>query len=59
MPGKCSDGGVFKTYEMGKKIINNDLRFPKASAICTNSGDFPFYIVADETFPLLPSLMRP
>lgn len=59
MPGRCSDAGVFKTCEMRKKIINNDLLFPKPSVISTNSGDIPFYIVADEAFPLLPSLMRP
>jgi len=59
MPGRCSDDGVFKACEMGKKIINNDLLFQKPSAISTNSGDFLFYIVADEAFPLLPSLMKP
>ncbi|CAI6373816.1 unnamed protein product [Macrosiphum euphorbiae] len=59
MPGRCSDRVVFKACEMGKKIIDNDLLFPKPTAISTNSGDFPFYIVADEAFPLLPSLMRP
>jgi len=59
MPGRCSDGGVFKACELGKKIINNELRFPKASAISTNYGNFPIYIVADEASPLLPSLMRP
>lgn len=59
MPGRCSDAGVFKTSEMGKKILNNDLLFPKPSVISPNSGEFPFYIVANEAFSLLPSLMRP
>lgn len=59
MPGRCSDGGVFRASIMGRKSIDNEFDFPKASPISGNSGNIPYFIVADEAFPLLPNLMRP
>lgn len=59
MPGRCSDGGVFKSSEMGKKILNDELNFPKPSAISANYTNIPYYIVADEAFPLHTSIIRP
>jgi len=59
MPGRCSDGGVFKASEMDKKILNDELNFPKLSAISENYKNIPYYIVADEAFPLQTSMMRP
>lgn len=59
MPGRCSDGGVFKNSEMGKKILKNEFNFPISSAISENFTNIPYYIVADEAFPLQTSIMRP
>lgn len=59
MPGRCSDGGVFRFSEMGKLILTNNFDLPKVEPISDNSGDIPYFIVADETFPLLTNLMRP
>lgn len=59
MPGRCSDGGVFRSSKMGKLILNNNFDLPKAEPISNNSGDIPYFIVADEAFPLLTNLMRP
>jgi len=58
-PGRCSVGGVFKASEMGKKILNNTLHFPKASAISENYINIPYYIMADEAFSLHTCMMRP
>lgn len=52
MPGRCSDGGVFKSSQLGIRILNEDLGFPKASPVSNTSGDIPYFIVADEAFPL-------
>jgi len=59
MPGRCSDGGVFRASEMGRRILQNDFNFPKASPISENFKNCPYFIVADEAFPLLTNLMRP
>ncbi|CAH1731192.1 unnamed protein product [Aphis gossypii] len=44
---------------MGKKMLNNTLHFPKASAISKNNINIPYYIVADEAFPFNTYMMRP
>ncbi|XP_008183630.3 protein ALP1-like [Acyrthosiphon pisum] len=57
--GRCSDGGVFSSSEMGKGFIHNDLNFPADKEIHENSGPIPYYALGDEAFPLLSNLMRP
>lgn len=59
MPGRCSDGGVFKNSEMGMRILKNEFNLPIPSAISENFTNIPYYIVADEAFPLQTSIMRP
>jgi hypothetical protein len=56
--GRCSDGGVFSSSEMGKSFINNILNVPTEKEI-GQYGLIPFYAVADEAFPLLKNLIRP
>lgn len=58
-PGRNSDGGVFRQITLGKKIINNDIKFPSTTPIDTAVGPIPYYLVADEAFMLLPNVMRP
>ena len=50
--GRYSNGFVLKVIEMGKKILNNRLNFPKFSTISENYTSILYYIVADEAFPL-------
>ncbi|XP_016658258.1 protein ALP1-like isoform X2 [Acyrthosiphon pisum] len=57
--GRCSDGGVFSNSEMGKGFMANNLNFPTAKDIDSNSGPIPYYALGDEAFPLLTNLMRP
>jgi len=59
MPGRCSDGGMFKASKMGKKILNNTLHFSKASAISENYINIPYYLVKNEAFPFHTCMMRP
>jgi len=47
IPGRCSDGGVLKSCELG----NNGLGFLEAFPISETSGNTPYFIVADEAFP--------
>lgn len=58
-PGKCSDGGVFSSSDMGKGFLQNTLNFPTPNEIDSVNGPIPYYAVADEAFPLLENLMRP
>ncbi|CAI6371138.1 unnamed protein product [Macrosiphum euphorbiae] len=58
-PGRCSDGGVFSSSEMGKGFLNKTLSFPIEKEIDNKSGPIPYYAVGDEAFPLLENLMRP
>jgi len=58
-PGRCSDGGVFSSSEMGKGFVHKTLSFPIEKEIDNKSGPIPYYAVGDEAFPLLENLMRP
>jgi len=44
-PGRNSDGGVFRQSNLGKKIINNDIKFPNPTPIDTAVGPIPCYLV--------------
>ena len=59
--GANSDGGIWKHGEMGQRVKNNDLGFPKPAPIegYEHAGDFPFVLVGDEAFSLHDNMMRP
>nr|CAI5842281.1 unnamed protein product [Callosobruchus analis] len=46
--GRNSDGGIFRSSQLGKKLLSNQLNLPE-----------PKVIVGDEAFPLLRNVMRP
>ncbi|XP_015374962.1 PREDICTED: uncharacterized protein LOC107169667 [Diuraphis noxia] len=49
MPGRCSDGGVLKSCELGKQILNNGLGFPEPSPISIgtdNRGSYRLIMIA-------------
>lgn len=61
MPGWSMDRGIFKTCELGKRLMKNELFFPEPSSINPTLGDILYFIVGDEAFrlKLVSSLMRP
>lgn len=59
VPGRASDGGVFRQSVWGKQIIENTINFPEPAHIDDENGLIPYFIVADEAFPLLLNVMHP
>ncbi|KAJ8913890.1 hypothetical protein NQ315_005687 [Exocentrus adspersus] len=57
--GRHSDGGIFKNSNIGKRILENQMKFPAPSAFTENGDPFNYYIAADEAFPLSTCIMRP
>ncbi|KAL5243347.1 hypothetical protein ACI65C_010757 [Semiaphis heraclei] len=58
-PGRCSDGGIFKECTLGKAILEKKIDFPEPIEIDSANGKIPYYIIADEAFPLMENIMRP
>ncbi|XP_024884674.1 protein ANTAGONIST OF LIKE HETEROCHROMATIN PROTEIN 1-like [Temnothorax curvispinosus] len=57
--GSQSDGGVFKESAFGIALDNNELEIPDDSCLPETDTKFPYYMVADEAFPLKSYIMRP
>ena len=59
--GSNADGQVFKRSEFGKAYMNGELDVPPPTSLLLYpaSGPVPYCIVADEAFPLTPTIMRP
>ena len=57
--GSQSDGGVFKRSNFGKEFETNQLNVPGNNILPNTHQLFPFYIAADEAFPLKKFIMRP
>ena len=59
--GSNSDGSVFRASSFGKKFLTHKLGIPGDKFLSNFHTDHPIphVIVADEAFPLLPTLMRP
>ena len=59
--GKCSDGGIFSSCELGKGLANEALNIPDDEILpkAPQLGPMPYVIVADEAFPLSNHIMRP
>lgn len=58
-PGRCSDGGVFRSSNIGKAFANKTINLPEPIDIDGVNGPIPYFIVGDEAFPLTEYLMRP
>ena len=58
-PGRRSDGGVFRSSDMGIKFFNQQMNLPAPTKINNNGPLLPYYLVGDEGFPLTKFLMRP
>ena len=50
--GRISDGGVFKNSNLFRALEENSLNMPKMDIFPFTEINFPYFIVADEAFPL-------
>ena len=59
--GSNADGQLFKKSEFGKAYMNGELDVPPPTSLSNYpaSVPVPYCIVADEAFPLKPTIMRP
>lgn len=57
--GRNSDGGIFKTSNIGKCLEENKLNLPPNIKISEIRPPLPYIFVADEAFPLTTYMMRP
>ncbi|KAJ8979772.1 hypothetical protein NQ317_015251 [Molorchus minor] len=57
--GRNSDGGIFSSSALGKKLYANKLNFPPDKALPNSNTVLPCVIVADAAFPLKDNIMRP
>ncbi|XP_071051164.1 uncharacterized protein [Onthophagus taurus] len=57
--GRFSDGNIFSSSILYKKIQNKTLKLPEPDMISGGEKELPYVFVGDEAFPLLENLMRP
>lgn len=57
--GSQSDGGIFKNSIFGERLEKNDLNIPPEGNLPNSNITMPYFLVADEAFPLKHYLMRP
>lgn len=57
--GSQSDGGVFQSSEMGRRLNDGSINFPKSHNLPGTNIDMPYFLVGDAAFPLKPFLMKP
>ena len=59
--GRVSDGGTFKKSSLGKALEEGTVRLPQAEPLpnSNSNSNIPYYLVADDAFPLKPYLMKP
>ncbi|XP_071653486.1 putative nuclease HARBI1 [Temnothorax longispinosus] len=57
--GSQSDGGVFQSSEMGRRLNDGSLNLPNSSHLPGTDVDMPYFLVGDAAFPLKPFLMKP
>lgn len=57
--GRHSDGGILKNSNIGKLILDNQMKFPAPATLTEEGEPINYYIAADEAFPLTTCIMRP
>nr|CAH7732281.1 unnamed protein product [Callosobruchus chinensis] len=57
--GRNSDGRIFRSSQLGKKLLSNQLNLPEPKPLPQTNIILPHVIVGDEAFPLLRNVMRP
>lgn len=57
--GRNSDGRALKKSEFGNALYNDQLNLSEPTCLAGEEDIFPYYLVADEAFPLTDHIMRP
>ncbi|XP_046684544.1 uncharacterized protein LOC124370299 [Homalodisca vitripennis] len=57
--GRFSDGNIFSSCELEKKMVRGSLKLPSPSELPSFQHSMPYVFVGDEAFPLMCNLMRP
>lgn len=57
--GRFSDGNVFHTSVLAKKMLKQTLLLPAPTVLPSLADPIPYVFVGDEAFPLSENLMRP
>ena len=57
--GRVSDGGVFKGCSFNEAMERRTLNFPEPAPVPGDNTPIPYFVVADEAFPLKENIMKP
>ena len=57
--GRISDGGVYAATDISRLLERNKLKIPAPSPISADGTLLPYFLVADEAFPLRTYIMKP
>ena len=57
--GRFSDGNIFSSSPLGKKLMRQTLALPQPTLFGTAEVPLPYVFVGDKAFPLAENLMRP
>ena len=57
--GSLSDGGIFQASSFFRLLQTNKLHLPEPVSLPTMDIKLPYMFAGDETFGLMPNLMRP
>ncbi|KAJ8889892.1 hypothetical protein PR048_009397, partial [Dryococelus australis] len=57
--GRLSDGGVFSRSTLGQAFLSNLIELPELKRLPGRNTDMPYYLVADDAFPLSTYLKKP
>jgi len=57
--GACSNSEVFNMSELKVQVDNGTIGFPEADPLPNDDKDTPYFIIADDAFPLDTSMMTP
>ncbi|XP_069830296.1 uncharacterized protein [Dendropsophus ebraccatus] len=57
--GSTGDSRVLQTSQIGQQILRAGVTLPRAEPLPGSTYPYPFVMVSDEAFPLMPNLLRP
>lgn len=57
--GRFSDGSIFSSCGLERKIIEGSLQLPSPTELINFKHTLPYVFAGDEAFPLMVNLMRP
>lgn len=57
--GRASDGGIWESSEICRKLNNNELNIPNPENLPRTTTKVPYVFIGDQAFPLMNNLMKP